>query len=129
MNYDNEIKKANAAKAKAEEKIERCNKKIRELNDMVSVTISKVQNLDAELAWLRREKHHKWACLVLEKAYDYLHIDEVDDDVVWFSCDLYDEHNEESDPYYDAHYADKWSDVHDAFLEYIAIANDKKETA
>ena len=129
MNYDNEIKKANAAKAKAEEKIERCNKKVRELNEMISETISKVHNLDADIARLHREKHHKWACHVLEKAYDFLHIDEIYDNTVWFSCDLYDEHNEESDPYYDAHFACSWSGVHDAFLEYITIANDKKETA
>ena len=129
MNYDNELKKARAAKAKAEAKLKRHQDKILELKQLVYKLNEELYDLDLNIGELRREKDHKRACQLLEKAYDYLHMDEVDDDVVWFSCDLYDEHNEESDPYYDAHFAYSWRQVHDAFLEYITIAHDKKVTA
>ena len=126
MTYESKIKKAKVAKAKAEAKLKRHQDKILELKQIVYKLNDELYDLDLDISSYKEENFYKKQCQLLEKQYDFLHIDEIHEDVIWFSCDLYDEHNEEADPYYDAHFVDCWRALHNAFSEYINIAIDKK---
>ena len=127
MTHENKmIKEANATKTKLEAKAKTLTRKIMELQDILLSTKSRIYREEETISFYKKENFYKKQCQLLEKQYDFLHIDEIHEDAIWFSCDLYDEHNEEADPYYDAHFVDCWRALHNAFSEYINIAIDKK---
>ena len=127
MTHENKMmKEANATKTKLEAKAKTLTRKIMELQDILLSTKSRIYREEETISFYKKENFYKKQCQLLEKQYDFLHIDEIHEDVIWFSCDLYDEHNEEADPYYDAHFVDCWRALHNAFSEYINIAIDKK---
>lgn len=127
MTHENKmIKEANATKTKLEAKAKTLTRKIMELQDILLSTKSRIYREEETISFYKKENFYKKQGQLLEKQYDFLHIDEIHEDVIWFSCDLYDEHNEEADPYYDAHFVDCWRALHNAFSEYINIAIDKK---
>lgn len=87
-------------------------------------------------ALLKEETDCKRKVTNLIKKYSALHLDDESDHSVgergtylWLYCGLFDEHNEEDDPYYDFHYMDDWAECLERCETYIGLIEETREVA
>lgn len=101
---------------------------------------SKQQNIHIENSIILHEKmlHDESMCkravTLMLKKYPELGLDDESDDehggtYLWLYCNLFDEHNEEDDPYYDFHYMDDWEECLERCETYIQLIERKREVA
>jgi hypothetical protein len=88
-----------------------------------------------ELA-MQKETNAKRKVTGYLKQYPMIHLDDESDHdegergtYLWLYCGLYEDHNEEDDPYYDSHYMDDWSECQERCETYIKLIKKTKEVA
>ena len=92
-----------------------------------------IENLENQL---KHESNCKRKVTNLIKKYSSLYLDDESDHsagergtYLWLYCGLFDEHNEEDDPYYDFHYMDDWKECLERCETYIKLIEETREVA
>ena len=87
-------------------------------------------------ALLKEETDCKRKVTNLIKKYSSLYLDDESDHsagehgtYLWLYCGLFDEHNEEDDPYYDFHYMDDWKECLERCETYIKLIEETRQVA
>ena len=87
-------------------------------------------------ALLKEETDCKRKATNLINKYSALYLDDESDHrtgergaYLWLYCGLFNEHNEEDDPYFDSHYMDDWKDCLERCETYIKLIKETKEVA
>jgi len=85
---------------------------------------------------LKHEANCKRKVTNLLKKYPSLYLDDESDHsagehgtYLWLYCGLFDESNEEDDPYYDFHYMDDWAECLERCETYIKLIEKTREVA